>query len=768
MTSSVGRSEQPWALPPTPQPRSLDLNDVLGFDLSFPQEYLRAALVISFISVWVLVGLYYYLNRYTRRRYFSIWAAAWLFYALWLTLHISLPHSPPAPWLAFLEQWCIGVSAVFLLWGSARFLSLRVRQFQLALFIGFLLVWSYVGAYELAHPLQARLPIFGLIGLTSLLTAVAFYRYRRRRAFVGAGLLAAGFVLWGFHLIANPFFELSEHLVSTGFVLSAVLQLFIAVSMIILVLEEVRHTNQATLERLHTQRTQTDALKRQADLSEERCRLLFEQATEGIVIAAADDLRILQINRTGRRMLGLDESETAEVPLDQLFPATPTSDRAEWFDAISAQPRFQLRRRDGLNLPVKVEGSPIRYEGRAAYQFFIHELTETARLEQRLREAEQLATFCRLAGSAARELRGPLATIQETLTCLSQTPSLNPSARAAIDRLSAETTRVVRVTGRLQSVAHRKSARRESTDLNTVLRRVLDGRLFDLRAARLHLVEHFATRLPPVHADPEALRRAFDAIITVHIILTGGQSNPVRLHITTTAPGSKVQATFEDDGSGLPTTLAKQLADPFFASMDEMDGPGPALLSAYSLFAEQDGHLTAQPSSLGGTGFLIELPAIDPNRLRPPTPPRPTPPAEAAAAAKILILDDDAAIATLLSEMLALLGHRAVIHLTGPGALDYLAQEPVDVILCDFWMPDMDGREFHDELAKRNPFLAQRIVFLTGDASNPEVLDLLKATGNPHLAKPFHLDAIAQTINQVWTKGTSPQPDAAANPSPSG
>src|SRR6185503_1558470 len=34
----------------------------------------------SLLTVWVLVGLFFYLNHYTRRRYFTIWAVAWLFY----------------------------------------------------------------------------------------------------------------------------------------------------------------------------------------------------------------------------------------------------------------------------------------------------------------------------------------------------------------------------------------------------------------------------------------------------------------------------------------------------------------------------------------------------------------------------------------------------------------------------------------------------------------------------------------------------------------
>ena len=66
------------------------------FDIIFPREYMRASLLVSLLSVWVLVGLFYYLNRYTKRYYFMIWTAAWLFYALWLTIGISSLTPIPA------------------------------------------------------------------------------------------------------------------------------------------------------------------------------------------------------------------------------------------------------------------------------------------------------------------------------------------------------------------------------------------------------------------------------------------------------------------------------------------------------------------------------------------------------------------------------------------------------------------------------------------------------------------------------------------------
>src|SRR5512132_1506948 len=99
-----------------------------GFDIVFPREYMRAALLVSLLSVWVLVGLFYYLNRYTKRYYFTIWTAAWLFYALWLTVGITVPAQAPDSLILILRNWCISLSAVFLLWGSLSFLEFKTPQ----------------------------------------------------------------------------------------------------------------------------------------------------------------------------------------------------------------------------------------------------------------------------------------------------------------------------------------------------------------------------------------------------------------------------------------------------------------------------------------------------------------------------------------------------------------------------------------------------------------------------------------------------------------
>lgn len=167
------------------------------FDIIFPREYMRASLLVSLLSVWVLVGLFYYLNRYTKRYYFMIWTAAWLFYALWLTIGISFPYPDSGSILPVLRLWCVCLSAVFLVWGSVSFLEMKTPQGLFGWFIAFLLTWSYAARFFLEDTFNVQWPAFMLIGLASLFSGYSFYHLRKQRRFVAVGLLVLGFCLWG-------------------------------------------------------------------------------------------------------------------------------------------------------------------------------------------------------------------------------------------------------------------------------------------------------------------------------------------------------------------------------------------------------------------------------------------------------------------------------------------------------------------------------------------------------------------------------------------
>ena len=190
---------------------------VLGVNLMVPPDYLNATAIVSLLSVLVLIFLFLYLNWYTGRRYFSIWTMGWAFYAVWLGIGPGITNVSPL--LVMLKHWCLGLSAALLFWGSVDFLKMPARPMLFGLFMGFLLVWSYVGAYYLKDPLEIRAPIFLVIGMASLVTAFSFYRLRKHLEYLGAGLLTFGFVLWGLYLGVCPFFVGNKELAGTGFLI---------------------------------------------------------------------------------------------------------------------------------------------------------------------------------------------------------------------------------------------------------------------------------------------------------------------------------------------------------------------------------------------------------------------------------------------------------------------------------------------------------------------------------------------------------------------
>ena len=306
-----------------------------------------AAMMVSLLSVWMLVGLFFYLNRYTKREYFTIWTVAWLFYALWLTLSLEAVktkiHDSTIQEIIFvLKQWCVAISAVFLLWGSLRFLNIVVRQTLLGLFMVFLLAWTAVSPQALAqNHFGTELPVFMLIGLSSIFGGVCFYRLRKKMPFVGAGMLSMGFMLWGLYLGSYPFAELYSDLTGAAFFIAAVLQLFIAVSMVVLVLEEARFNAERIIAEIATVRSEKEALQVKMLSAEEQCRNLYDQVRLAAGLQTAyEELRRTQqvvVQQERLRALGQMASGIAHDINNALSPITAYSELLLNKQSISAE-----------------------------------------------------------------------------------------------------------------------------------------------------------------------------------------------------------------------------------------------------------------------------------------------------------------------------------------------------------------------------------------------------------------------------------------------
>jgi CheY-like chemotaxis protein len=117
------------------------------------------------------------------------------------------------------------------------------------------------------------------------------------------------------------------------------------------------------------------------------------------------------------------------------------------------------------------------------------------------------------------------------------------------------------------------------------------------------------------------------------------------------------------------------------------------------------------------------------------------------ARARVLVVDDDAAVRTVLE--LALCGHEVVTAPDGCAALALLeAGPPFDIVLCDVAMPSMGGVELWMELALERPELLPRFVFMTGGAMTRGDRLFLGAGAVEVLYKPIPTQKLRSMVSE--------------------
>jgi PAS domain S-box-containing protein len=735
------------------------MNDDFNRVLFFPSEHVSAALLVSLLSVWVLVGLFHYLNLYTRRRYFSIWTASWLFYALWLTLTIRQQNVPGDQVLEVLKHWCISAAAVCLLWGSACLLEMRARQMLMGLFLVFLLVWSFVGVTFFDNPLQVQYPMFGLIGLASMVCGWSFYRLSRQRTYVGAGLLSFGFFQWGAYLVAYPWIQQSKYLVGTGFLISGVLQLFIAVSMIVLVLEEARSQMERVLQQVQTQKQESQDLQSRVISSEGRYLTLFDQASEGIIIVEASSLRIMDLNQAAERLLGIQRAALGQQALPDLIEhghtACPAGTRGkEWIAWIQTHRHSNVVRSDGTVVPVEIHGAPVQDQGYPACQFFIRELTEQVRLEQQLRQAEKLSALGRMISGIAHELNNPLAIIKGYLELILSHHELRDLTRNDLQKVAQESDRATKLVSQFLSFARQQPTPRQSVNPNELLGRLAVLHQLELEQAQVELHLDLGSPLPAVLGDPNQLQQVFVNLVANAIQAMSSCPAPHVLTLRSQRLDGMIQILVQDNGPGVPSHLVNRIFEPFFTTKDVGKGTGLGLSLAHNIVQDHQGRIYYQPVAGGGAGFVVELPVLD-NPV-PAEPMNPTDDNTAAAKladslppAKVLVLDDESGLAELLGELMVTIGLTPTVCCNTQQALAFVEERDFDLIFSDIRMPMMDGKQFYQLVTENKPYLARRFVFITGDVCTDETNAFFRTTGSAHLSKPFQLTKLMEVAATV-------------------
>ena len=116
----------------------------------------------------------------------------------------------------------------------------------------------------------------------------------------------------------------------------------------------------------------------------------------------------------------------------------------------------------------------------------------------------------------------------------------------------------------------------------------------------------------------------------------------------------------------------------------------------------------------------------------------------------VLVVDDDYELTDLLCEVLTYENCVADVAANGMEALDKLRSNHYEAIICDLMMPRIDGEALHKEVVKLYPYLADKFLFITGQAARSSGLaDYVVGTGNALLGKPFEMGEFRAALQEL-------------------
>ena len=113
---------------------------------------------------------------------------------------------------------------------------------------------------------------------------------------------------------------------------------------------------------------------------------------------------------------------------------------------------------------------------------------------------------------------------------------------------------------------------------------------------------------------------------------------------------------------------------------------------------------------------------------------------------RILIIDDDREMCTLLNRFLSRNGFETVEMYSGKTALAYIRQNEINVVLCDYRLEDMNGKEILANIKEINPAIP--VIIITGYSDVKAAVEVTKMGAYDYVTKPLLPDEILLTIKK--------------------
>lgn len=238
----------------------------------------------------------------------------------------------------------------------------------------------------------------------------------------------------------------------------------------------------------------------------------------------------------------------------------------------------------------------------------LRDISDRKRLQERVFQAERLATIGRMAARVAHEVRNPLSSITLNVDLLADElrsyGTVDTSeAEALLESIDAELERLNQVVRDYLSFSRPPDFRFEPRDLVRVAEDLLAFLDEEMTKRGIRLELSSDGKIPPVSLDVRRIREAL-----LNLYKNSLEAMPEGGVITTTieGQGGEVVIRIRDAGVGIPQEQLDTIFEPFMSTKE--GGTGLGLSVAREIVAEHQGTITCESRPGEGAAFEIRLP----------------------------------------------------------------------------------------------------------------------------------------------------------------
>ncbi len=410
------------------------------------------------------------------------------------------------------------------------------------------------------------------------------------------------------------------------------------------------------------------------------------------------------------------------------------------------------------------------------------ETTEQRALEEQFSQSQKMQAVGQLAGGVAHDFNNVLTAIIGFSDLLLTSHRPSDPAFQDIMNIKQNANRAASLVRQLLAFSRRQTLRPQVlafgdvlADLSILLDRLLGEKV------ELDLVH--GRDLWPVKADLNQLEQ-----VIVNLAVNARDAMPEGGHLTIQTRNLSAEEAAEmpykqletaeyvllevvDNGTGIPADIRDKIFEPFFSTKDVGKGTGLGLSTVYGIIKQTGGFIFLESEMGEGTTFRIFLPryvedakaagaageaggseadqqalAVDAGEVVSETPPAVT---DLTGSATILLVEDEEAVRAFAARALASRGYQVYEAGSGAEALEIIheIEEPIDLVVSDVVMPEMDGPTMLGELRKIRPGL--KVIFMSGYAEEAFRKNLPDNEEFGFLPKPFSLKQLATKIKEM-------------------